>query len=190
MRTSQKGINLIKQFEGCSLQAYKCPAGKWTIGYGHTKGVKQGQKITQAKAEELLKSDLINYEKGVTKAVKVPINQNQYDALVSFSYNVGLAALRTSTLLKKLNKKDYTGAANEFMRWNKANGKVLNGLTKRRAAEQKLFKTSCEKYHTVKKGETLTSIAKKYKTTISKLVKLNKLKNPNLIIPGQKLRIK
>lgn len=189
MRTSQNGINLIKQFEGCKLKAYKCPAGRWTIGYGHTNGVKSGQTITQAKAEEYLKNDLVIYEKGVENVVKVKLNQNQFDALVSFSYNVGLGALRTSTLMKKLNAKDYTGAANEFPRWNKSNGKVLSGLTRRRAAEQKLFKTSCETYHTVKNGETLTGIARKYGTTVNKLVELNKIKNPNLIIVGQKLRI-
>ena len=103
MKTSQNGINLIKKYEGCRLTAYKCPAGLWTIGYGHTKNVKSGQKITQKQAENFLKQDLKTFEKGVEKAVKVRLNQNQFDALVSFAYNCGLGALKTSTLLRKLN---------------------------------------------------------------------------------------
>lgn len=189
MKTSQNGINLIKQFEGCKLTAYKCPAGVWTIGYGHTKGVKKGQKITKEQAVNFLQDDLKTFENGVKKAVKIDLNQNQFDSLVSFTYNVGLGAFRTSTLLKKLNNKDYTGAAAEFQRWNKANGKVLNGLIRRRTAEAKLFATKCETYHIVKKGENLTVIAKRYKTTVSKLVTTNKIKNPNLIYVGQKLKI-
>lgn len=137
--TSSNGIKLIKQFEGCKLTAYKCPAGVWTIGYGHTAGVKSGQKITQAQADTYLKSDLKKFENAVNSCVKVSINQYQFDALVSFTYNCGAGALKTSTLLKKLNKKDYAGAAKEFAKWNKANGKVLDGLTKRRAAEAQLF---------------------------------------------------
>lgn len=137
--TSDEGIKLIKQFEGCKLTAYKCPAGVWTIGYGHTAGVKQGQKISQAQADIYLKSDLKTFENAVNSCVKVSINRYQFDALVSFAYNCGAGALKTSTLLKKLNKKDFTGASKEFSKWNKANGKVLNGLTKRRAAEAELF---------------------------------------------------
>lgn len=139
MKTSKNGIELIKKYEGCRLTAYKCPANVWTIGYGHTKNVKKGMKITKAEAESYLKDDLNTYENAVNKYVKVPLNQNQFDALVSFSFNCGTGALKTSTLLKKLNKKDYKGAANEFLRWNKANGKVLNGLTKRRKEERGLF---------------------------------------------------
>ena len=120
LKTSQEGINLIKKFEGCRLTAYKCPAGVWTIGYGHTDDVKKGQKITKAKAEEYLKNDLIKYEKGVERLVKVKLNQNQFNALISFAYNRGLGALKTSTLLKKLNKQDYKGASNEFLRYSSA----------------------------------------------------------------------
>ena len=94
-------------------------------------------KITQVQAEAYLKSDLTTYERAVNKYVKVPINQNQFDALVSFSFNCGIGALKTSTLLKKLNNKDYSGAAHELLKWNKSNGKVLNGLTKRRKEEQR-----------------------------------------------------
>lgn len=139
MKTSKNGINLIKKYEGCRLKAYKCPSGVWTIGYGHTKNVDKGMKITQAQAETYLKQDLITYENAVNKYVKVPISQNQFDALVSFSFNCGVTALKTSTLLRELNNKDYSRAANEFLRWNKSNGKVLKGLTKRRKEERGLF---------------------------------------------------
>ena len=141
---SKVGIDLIKSFEGCYLKAYKCPAGVWTIGWGTTEaidGVKphEGMVITQKQADELLIKNLKGYENAVNKYVTYSINQNQFDALVSFAYNCGNGALKTSTLLKKLNAGDVHGAANEFLRWNKANGKVLNGLTRRREAERKLF---------------------------------------------------
>ena len=139
MRTSQKGIDLIKKFEGCRLNSYRCPAGVWTIGYGHTKGVKEGQRITQAQAEDFLKEDLKIYERAVEGCVKVPLSQNQFDALVSFCYNCGGEALRTSTLLRLLNEGRYFEAAEQFLRWNKACGKVLEGLTRRRHAERELF---------------------------------------------------
>lgn len=142
MKTSKKGIELLKQFEGCVLHAYKCPAGVWTIGYGHTKGVKEGMKITQLEAERLLQEDLKIYEKPVNDYVKVKLNQNQFDALVSFTYNCGCHALKTSTLLKKLNNGDYVGAANELLRWNKMGGKVSKGLTRRREKEKTLFLSS------------------------------------------------
>ena len=147
MKISQTGINLIKQFEGCYLTAYLCPAKVWTIGYGTTgtvdgKAIGKGMKITKQKAEQLLRKDLEQFEKAVSAAVKVPINQNQFDALVSFSYNCGAGALRKSTLLRKLNQKDYKGAAEEFLKWNKGGGKVLAGLTRRREAERKLFLAS------------------------------------------------
>lgn len=139
MRTSQDGINLIKKFEGCRLSAYRCPAGVWTIGYGHTKDVRQGQKITQTQAEEFLKEDLKIYEQAVDECVKVPLSQNQFDALVSFCYNCGSGALRTSTLLRLLNEGNYSSAADQFLRWNKAGGKVLAGLSRRREEERALF---------------------------------------------------
>lgn len=191
MKTSKAGIDLIKSFEGCRLVAYKCPAGVWTIGYGHTFGVRAGQKITQKQAEDFLKSDLQVYEKGVEKAVRVKLNQNQFDALVSFSYNCGLGALRSSTLLKKLNKGDYKGASAEFPRWNKANGRILAGLKRRRKEEKALFdKIPVQTVYTVKKGDTLSKIANKYNTTVAQLVKLNNIKNPDLIYPGQKVKVK
>lgn len=139
MKTSSKGINLIKEFEGLELEAYLCPANVWTIGYGHTKTVTKGMVISEEGAEELLKQDLRHYENGINKHVKVELNQNQFDALVSFSYNLGVFALRTSTLLRVLNEGDYEEAANQFGRWVRANGKVLNGLVRRREAERSLF---------------------------------------------------
>lgn len=188
MHISNNGLNLIKEFEGCKLTAYKCPAGVWTIGYGHTKDVKQGMKITSKQAEQLLVNDLKTYESYVSKYVKVKLNQNQFDALVSFTFNCGGGALKSSTLLKKLNKGYYTGAANELLRWNKANGKILAGLTRRRKAEKALFLKESATYYVVKKGDTLSAIAAKYNTTYQELAKLNNIKNPNKIYAGQKIK--
>ena len=139
MRTSQKGIDLIKKFEGCRLEAYKCPAGIWTIGYGHTKGVKDGMIISREQAKEFLREDLRIFEQAVEACVKVPLSQNQFDALVSFCYNCGSGALKTSTLLRLLNEGKYSEAGEQFLRWNKAGGKVLVGLTRRREEERELF---------------------------------------------------
>ena len=139
MMISETGLHLIKSFEGLKLNAYLCPANVWTIGYGTTKGVKAGQAITAAKADELLAADVRQFEDAVNKAVTVPLTQGQFDALVSLTYNIGAAAFRASTLLKLLNAKDYAGAAKQFARWNKANKKVLTGLVRRREAERQLF---------------------------------------------------
>ena len=191
MRTSQNGIDLIKRFEGCRLTAYKCPAGVWTIWYGHTRGVKKGLKIAQNQADLFLREDIKVYENGLNKTVSVPLNQNQFDALISFCYNCGLGAFQRSTLRERLNAGDYTGAAKEFSRWNKANGKVLSGLVRRRAAEQKLFNTPVTPaIYIVKKGDTLSAIAQKHGTTYQTLAKLNNIKDVNKIRVGQKLKIK
>lgn len=147
MQTSEKGIKNIKDFEGCSLTAYPDPGtggAPWTIGYGWThpvdgKPIKPGMTIKQETADRLLKTGLVSYENDVLKMAKVKLTQGQFDALVSFAYNVGSRALSTSTLLRKLNDRDVKGAADEFLRWNKAGGKVLNGLTRRREAERALF---------------------------------------------------
>lgn len=140
MKVNQKGIDLIKNFEGLRLKSYRCPAGVWTIGYGHTgKDVFEGMIITEAEAESILKKDLEKFEQGVEKAVDVPLSEDQFSALVSFSFNLGLGNLSGSTLLKDLNKKEYQAAADEFPKWRKAGGKVLEGLVKRRAAERDLF---------------------------------------------------
>lgn len=144
MGISTKGLNLIKQFEGLRLTAYRCSAGVLTIGYGHTgSDVKEGLTITQAQAETLLKSDVKKFEIGVSALTAgIPLTQNQYDALVSFAYNVGLSAFESSTLLKKLraNPKDKT-IADEFAKWNKAKGVVVAGLTNRRTQELQLYFT-------------------------------------------------
>ena len=127
MKTGNKGIELIKHFEGCELEAYKCPAGVWTIGYGHIKGVKEGMTITESQAEEMLKSELNEYEGYINNLVTAELNQNQFDAMVSWVYNLGGGNLKASTLLKVLNSGDYDGVPAQMMRWNKAGGKVLEG---------------------------------------------------------------
>lgn len=136
-----KEAELIKSFEGLELEAYLCPADIWTIGYGHTGNVKEGDSITKAEAEALLDKDLQTFRNGVKRFVKVPLNENQFGALVSFAYNLGLGSLQNSTLLKMLNAGDYTGAADQFLRWNKSGGKVLTGLVRRREAERAVFLT-------------------------------------------------
>lgn len=144
MNISQNGIELIKKFEGCRLEAYKCPAGILTIGYGHTGSeVRLGQKITQEQAEKYLKQDITIHSNNVSRLVKAPLNQNQFDALVSFEYNVGYGNFASSTMLKLLNQKKYTEAAAQFGRWVYANKKILQGLVKRRAAEKELFVKPC-----------------------------------------------
>ena len=139
MNISLEGINLIKHFEGCELEAYKCPAGVWTIGYGHIKGVQEGDVITEQQADNMLVEELEEYEGYINNAVSVPLNQAQYDAMVSWVYNLGNGNLNSSTLLKVLNGGDYDGVPAQIMRWNKAGGKVLEGLTRRRQAEADLF---------------------------------------------------
>ncbi|MEN8282388.1 lysozyme [Acinetobacter gerneri] len=144
MKTSNSGINLIKSFEGLRLKSYDDGVGVWTIGYGTTKysnGVKvqKGDTCTNAQAEQFLRNDLITFENAINRLVKVQLTQNQFDALASFTYNLGPTNLSNSTLLKKLNAKDYKSASTEFLRWNRAGGKVLAGLVKRRQAEMELF---------------------------------------------------
>ncbi|MGC0151058.1 lysozyme [Chromobacterium vaccinii] len=142
MQVSQKGVALIKQFEGLRLSAYQDAVGVWTIGYGHTGAdVRAGRTIDQAKAGQLLAADLARFEQGVTRLVAVDVSQDQFDALVCFSYNLGLGNLQSSTLLRLLNTGDYAGAAAQFPRWNRAGGQVLAGLTRRRLAEQSLFQS-------------------------------------------------
>ena len=133
-------IDLIKKFEGCSLEAYLCPAKVWTIGYGHTSGVKKGDKITQAQALDYLVKDLDIFESGVIRLTSgLGFNQNQLGALISFAFNLGLGALGSSTLLKLLKQGKVAEASKEFAKWNKAGGAVSNGLIRRRAAETELF---------------------------------------------------
>ena len=139
MNLGYKGTKLLKYFEGCKLTAYQDSVGVWTIGYGHTKGVYDGMTITQEEAEQMLLTELEEYEGYVEKYVTVPLTQNQFDALVVWVYNLGPTNFRNSTLLKELNSGDYTAAGKEITRWNKAGGKVLAGLVKRREAEAQLF---------------------------------------------------
>ena len=139
MQISKAGLDLIKQFEGLYLKAYRCPAGVPTIGYGHTAGVAMGQTITQQQADDYLRRDVRQFERAVARLVTVPLTQGQFDALVSFAFNLGEGALAQSTLLRLLNTGDYAGAAAQFDRWNKAGGRVLPGLVRRRAAERALF---------------------------------------------------
>lgn len=129
MRISNKGIELIKQFEGCRLHAYKCPAGVWTIGYGHTAGVASGQTITQEQADELLKGDLVKFEQKVSKYTSYGWSQEEFDALVSFAFNIGSIEQLTAN-----GNRSRAVIAEKILLYNKANGKVLAGLTRRRKA--------------------------------------------------------
>lgn len=143
MQINDDGIRFIKEREGCELRAYQDSAGVWTIGYGHTQGVRKGQKITANQAVVFLLDDLKDAETTVNQLVKVPMNQNQFNALVSFVFNEGRLRLKGSTLLKLLNKKQYISAASEFEKWNKEhrNGKLVanKGLSIRRDLERSLF---------------------------------------------------
>ena len=146
MNLSQRGLDLIKSFEGYHRRlpngdciAYRCPANVLTLGYGCTKGIKPGMIWTEQQAQDALAKELVGHEQAVLRLVSVDLNQNQFDALVSFAYNCGDGALAKSTLLKKLNRGDYAGAQAEFLKWNKAAGKVLRGLSIRRAKEAALF---------------------------------------------------
>jgi len=143
-RTSDRGQGLIHTFEGYRHTAYLDPVGVWTIGYGTTVSdgtpVQKGDRVTPSEAERLFRNDLGRFEKAVSALITVPLTQHQFDALVSFAYNVGVNALRTSTLRRKLNAGLYDEAADQFLRWNKGGGRVLAGLTRRRKAERLLFK--------------------------------------------------
>ena len=143
VRINKAGLDLIKKFEGLRLKSYKCPGGKWTIGYGHTgQSIKSGQTITEHQADAILDVDVDKFERGVLAALDGhPVTENQFSALVSFAFNLGTAALARSSLLKKLKAGDIAGAAAEFMKWQYAAGKVLPGLLKRRAEERALFLT-------------------------------------------------
>ena len=145
MTISNKGLELIKEFEGFSANAYLCPAKIPTIGYGNTfwqdgRKVRLGEQISKTKALELLEfvanKDFANK---IFPLIKVEVNQNQFDAMTSLAYNIGVGAFSNSTLLKRVNAKDFLGAANEFLKWDKSNGKPLLGLTRRRQREKELF---------------------------------------------------
>jgi len=142
MKISPAGRDRIAAHEGCVLVAYPDPGTggePWTIGVGHTGGVKKGDRITREQAMALLAEDLHAAETAVNNAITVSLSQNQFDALVSFVFNVGAGAFRSSTLLAKLNARDYAGAADQFLRWSRAGGKVMAGLLRRRNDERDLF---------------------------------------------------
>ena len=141
MEISETGIGLLKAFEGCRLVSYQDSVGVWTIGYGCTTDVDPGMKITQAEAEDRLKADLTVFENCVNDAVKVPLNQNQFDALVCWTYNLGCRTLQKSKVLTLLNEGDYDGAEDHMKLYDRAGGQVLAGLTRRRLAEARLFST-------------------------------------------------
>ena len=138
-RTNESGIALIKEFEGLRLTPYLCPANIWTIGYGHTRTVRPDMKISIDQAEQLLDEDLRIAERAVSRLVTVPLNDNQFSALVSFVLNVGTVNLEKSTLLKLLNRGWYEQVPAQFARWNRASGEILGGLARRRAAEARLW---------------------------------------------------
>jgi lysozyme len=146
MKIGNKGLDLIKHFEGFRSQAYLCPANVWTIGYGTTLNVKRGQVINEATAMQYLLRDCAKFEKNVNDLVKVKLTQTQFDALVAFVYNVGPGNFKSSTLLSLLNQGDYTSVSKQMARWNKGNGRVLQGLVRRRATEGALFDTGQLKF--------------------------------------------
>ena len=139
MKCSQEALALIKKFEGCRLESYRCSANVLTIGYGHTGGVKEDDTITQPEADKLLENDIAKFEEYVSDNVIVELKQYQFDALVAWTFNLGVGNLRSSTMLKKLNESDYDSVPSEMKRWNKAAGKTLDGLIRRRKAEGLLF---------------------------------------------------
>lgn len=139
MRASNKLLTALKGFESCHLTAYRCPAGVWTIGWGHTKGVREGQVITQAQADSLLECDLLTFVNYVN-GLRLNLTQGQFDALVDFAYNCGTGNLEKSTLLRKVRANaPLTEIQTEFRKWNKGGGKVLAGLVKRRAWEAQRY---------------------------------------------------
>ena len=202
---TRKGVDLIKSFEGLRLRAYRDPGGVWTIGYGHTgSDVHPGQTITTARASQLLAHDTGWAQDAVRSSVKVPLTSAQFDALTSFTFNLGAGALRSSTLLQKLNARDYAGAQHEFGRWVHAGGVVLAGLVRRRAAEAKLFGSTGPRGtppspippsrptksvdYRVRAGDTFGGIAASHHLTTGQLAKLNpQVRDLNLISVGQKL---
>ncbi len=140
MNISERGISLIKEFEGCRLRAYKCPAGKWTVGWGSTgANIKEGTVWSQEQADAALAKHLAEFEQAVSDLITVPLTQGQFDALVSFTYNLGAGRLRESTLRRKLNAGDYSGAAKEFGKWISKGTAYESGLRRRREAERQLF---------------------------------------------------
>ena len=145
MKTSEVGIQLVKRYEGCKLKPYLCPAKKWTVGYGHVLGngvtlaEADNRTFTQGEADVLLRTDLARFERGVQRLCTVHLTQSQFDALVSFAFNLGLGTLQRSTLRQKILRQDGEGASKEILKYDKVGGKAIKGLTRRRQAEYRLF---------------------------------------------------
>lgn len=139
MHINEEGLALIGRWEGLRLEAYRDLGQVWTIGFGHTATAREGMVITEAEAERLLRQDLAIFEAAVNNAVKVPLTDNQFAALVSWTYNVGEAAMRRSTLIKRLNNGEFNAVPGELAKWNRVNGKAIPGLANRRAAEGGLW---------------------------------------------------
>lgn len=209
---SEDGLSLIKGFEGLRLTAYQDSVGVWTIGYGHTAGVRPGDQITQAQADEYLRQDTGWAQQAVRNLVTVPLSQGQFDALTSFTFNLGAGALEGSTLLAKLNSGDYAGAQAEFGRWVHADGQVLQGLVNRRATEAELFGSQAPGGgqapdgsqspapapapsapggdYTVRPGDTLWDLARQHGVSLQALIAANpQIANPDLIHPGQSIHL-
>lgn len=138
-RINAEALALVQRWEGLRLEAYRCPAGVLTIGYGHTRDVQEGQRITEAEAGRLLREDLARFEAAITRLVRVPLTDGQFGALVSWCFNIGEEAARRSTLIRRLNAREYDAVPVELMRWNKVGRRVVAGLTNRRAAEAGLW---------------------------------------------------
>jgi len=139
MRDLTQAVNIIKEFEGLRLKAYRCPAGKWTLGYGTTFGVEEGNVITKEQAEEMLSEDVASFAKRIENLIKVKTTDNQFCSLVSLCYNIGIGNFKNSTLLKYLNNGWFEQIPSQFMRWNKIKGEEVGGLTRRRKAEVALW---------------------------------------------------
>tara|TARA_R100000152_G_C6782201_1_gene218965 strand:+ start:11652 stop:12131 length:480 start_codon:yes stop_codon:yes gene_type:complete len=139
MKISGEGLALIKKFEGCELESYRCSANVVTIGYGHTRTAKEGMTITREEADMLLEEDIRSFETSVLSLVEVDLKQCEFDALIAWTFNLGAGNLKSSTLLKRINAKDWNDVPHQIKRWNKANGTVLQGLIRRREAEALLF---------------------------------------------------
>ncbi len=139
-QANQDGVDLIKVFEGLHLTPYLCPAGVWSIGYGHTRTVRSAMQITEAQADQLLDEDLSLFERAVSRLVTVPLTDNQFSALVCFAFNVGVGNLEASTLLRLLNRGWYEQVPAQLMRWNRVKGEAMGGLSRRRAAEGALWR--------------------------------------------------
>jgi GH24 family phage-related lysozyme (muramidase) len=188
MFISQEGIDLIKKFEGCRLTAYDDGTGVYTIGYGHTAGVKKGQVITQRQAENYLIADLTYCACDVKKLIDnntilFKVNQTMFDALVSFTFNLG-----AWNLIKLVANRTVSEVANAMLLYVNAGGKRLQGLVNRRNAERELFLRHEYKFYTIKPGDTLRKISKNLGVSQTYLIEQNNIVNPNIIFAGDTLR--